>query len=662
MHVREDHDIASSTHELDGASSFPNQGSAPVQGPAKKSPPPFCSELVGPVRNAIVRARHFLIAQQRSDGAWIGRQTGDALLPSQLIFLLTYLGRENTELAEQCAATILNEQRPDGGWSFVPDGSAEISTSVQAYFALKLTGHDPSDERLGRARNRIRELGGADVVDDTTRFFLALLGQLSYDHCQVMPPEMLLFRATETSQQTPFSIVWSQRPVRQIEIERGVRELFINKPSDWRTPGAVERIGRLRRQSNSLFRIVCEFTEWRGWTPLRRRALNRAESQLLAQIDPTRISELDFQELVWHIIALQTIGYPADGPELCACEETLHGRVDVDDETGFAFPRLQAESLPDSSLVLRSLGGSGLSLGHPAIADGISVTCRTTVAEAPLATFGLCNVLEGLHRSEQIESAGDSGLPPEIDIRRDWQYAANVSEQMAQDQHETISHAVASCIKRLRDNQNPDGGWSTMAGTGHQNQQSEPAATGAVLEALAGNASAELESALNRAANYLRLRQRADGSWVDFNSVQHVWSTSSAIRGLLAAGVSANDDVIASAVNWLIIQQQPGGAWTASPMQTAWAILALVAADKTDHPAVRRGIDHLLRAQDDEGGWDERQLALQDPVSVRWLKNDLRGIAWALLALSRWAVAASSAQPAAADKASLRLVAAGAEI
>ena len=162
---------------------FPTRGVRPPQGPTKKSPPPYCSELVGPVRNAIVRARHLLVTQQRSDGSWLGRQTGDVSLASQLIFLLTYLERDDSELALQCAATILNEQRSDGGWSAVPDGAADVSASVQAYFALKLTGHDPTAEQMGHARERIRMLGGADAADSYTRFFLALLGQLNYDFC-----------------------------------------------------------------------------------------------------------------------------------------------------------------------------------------------------------------------------------------------------------------------------------------------------------------------------------------------------------------------------------------------------------------------------------------------------------------------------------------------
>src|SRR6476659_6705391 len=124
---------------------FPGRSLRPSpSGPAKQSAPPFHAELIAPVRNAIVRARQLLISQQKDDGTWVGRQRADVTLPSQLIFLLTYLERKDTELIQQCAATILHEQRPDGGWSVLPEGPSDVSASVQAYFALKLAGLDPS--------------------------------------------------------------------------------------------------------------------------------------------------------------------------------------------------------------------------------------------------------------------------------------------------------------------------------------------------------------------------------------------------------------------------------------------------------------------------------------------------------------------------------------
>ena len=132
-----------------------------------------------------------------------------------------------------------------------PGGPMEISGSVKAYFALKLTGHDPSAEYMQRARRAILAHGGADAVNSYTRYFLALLGQISYEQCPAVPPEMVLLpkwlrvnlyamSAWSRTIMVPLSIVWALAPVRPIEPGRGIRELFLRDPADWpelRCPG-----------------------------------------------------------------------------------------------------------------------------------------------------------------------------------------------------------------------------------------------------------------------------------------------------------------------------------------------------------------------------------------------------------------------------------------
>lgn len=593
---------------------FPTRGTRPPQGPTKKSPPPFCAELVGPVRNAIVRARHFLVTQQRSDGSWHGQQTGDVSLASQFVFLLTFLERDDSELVHQCAATILSEQQLDGGWSIEPEGATDVSASVQAYFALKLTGHDPTDEPMVQARERIRTLGGADPADNCTRFFLALLGQLSYDFCRPMP------------------IIWSHRPVRTVAMERGVRELFINKPSDWASPSSGPE------------------------------DVSQGEPQQLDSIEPNEISELSFHDLMWRIIALRTNGNQFDSPELSVCEEALGQLVDIDEAAGFACPRFRKSSPADSALVLRALIESGMSPNHPAIEEGMDILCQSMAATSTLSIAEACNFVEGLFRYGATESEINSALPPDIDVRWDWQYAESSVEQIPEWLRETIDGTIASCVEQFLNDQNLDGGWGAGARLRQRMQSSEPDATGAALESLARNVDENVQAALNRGSDFLRSRQLGDGSWARTDGTQQILCTSAALLGLLAAGASADEDCIAAAVNWLVVQQQPSGDWSDSPTQTAWAIFGLVAAGRAEHPSVRRGIQFLLDSQVDNGGWDDPQAVFQDSESNPRFGSDLRSVCWPLLALSRFVVAASSAQPAATGEISLRLVAATAGI
>jgi squalene-hopene/tetraprenyl-beta-curcumene cyclase len=73
-------------------------------------------------------------------------------------------------------------------------------------------------------------------------------------------------------------------------------------------------------------------------------------------------------------------------------------------------------------------------------------------------------------------------------------------------------------------------------------------------------------------------------------------------------------------VRWLERHQNDDGGWgedlrsyddrawigrgDSTPSQTAWALLALLAAGE-ESPAVERGIEHLVATQRADGGWDE---------------------------------------------------------
>lgn len=646
---------------------FPAPCARRFQGRPKNPQPPFAAELIGPVRQAIVRGRQCLVSQQRCDGTWLGQQSVDASLASQLVLLLAYLGREDSELAHQCAATIRNEQCPDGNWRLAPDGPVDVSLSVQCYFALKLTGKDSSDERLAPARDQIRQLGGADAADSTTRFFLALLGQVSYDHCGVILPEWNIDRGEKGRTTLPLSIVWSHRPVRPIGFERGVRELFVNRPKNWPRLDSAGKCGPFRQSLRSLIHRASQFAERRGWTPFRRQALTSAESRLRRQASPRRIAELDFHELLWHIIALDTLGYDADSPEFCSCQKILYDLVEIREATDSASPHLRATTGSDTALAVRSLITSGLSPENETIDLGLRAAGRLQRL-ATQSTTDLCNFVAALRAADAPGFEGRAALPPDIDVCWDWQSSAGDAETIRRGP-EKRKRTIARCIEKLLQHQMPNGGWGATLNAGKPVGQSEPDATSAAIEALHHYDHPNVRFAVSRAAAYLRAAQRGDGSWASSNGGRQVFCTSQAIRGLLAAATTAEDDAVAAADNWLIVRQQIGGGWiesefnpfecgdtnrAASPSNTAWAVLALVAAGKANHPAVRRGIDLLCQWHDDEGGWHDAQTVICNEATGH--SNP-----WPLLALSHWLVAISTSQSAGSDQMSLRLVGASAE-
>src|SRR5436853_1930146 len=197
---------------------------------------------VSELQAALEGACRSLWEQQRPDGHWVGELQGDTILESEYILLMAFLGREKDERVAKAARYLLQEQMPEGGWNNYPDGPAELSVSVKAYFALKLAGYDPNSPALRRARAIIRALGGAGVCNSFTKFYLALLGQIPYANCPAVPPEMMFLPrwaylniyAMSSWTRTivvPLSIFYAHKPVRELTPERGIAELFLEPPA-----------------------------------------------------------------------------------------------------------------------------------------------------------------------------------------------------------------------------------------------------------------------------------------------------------------------------------------------------------------------------------------------------------------------------------------------
>ncbi|MBN2291959.1 MAG: squalene--hopene cyclase, partial [Pirellulales bacterium] len=343
-----------------------------------------------PVRMAIGRTRNWLASRQHDDGHWCADLEGDTILESEYILLLAYLGCEDSRHAHLAANYLIQKQMKDGGWEMYPGGGVEISGSVKAYFALKLTGHDPSAEYMQRARRAILANGGADAVNSYTRFYLALLGQISYDQCPAVPPEVMLapkwfpanLYAVSSWSRTiivPLSIMWAHQPVRNLEIEQGIRELFVNEPRDWpqlRCPDLPGGTGFF--SWDHFFRVLdrmLKFHQRHQIRPLRRRAVRLAEEWMLKRFKGSDGLGAIFPPIIWSIVALRCLGYEDDSPEVQECHKQLDALIIEDygllsDDTGFddsGTIRLQPCKSPvwDTALTARALADCGMAPDHP---------------------------------------------------------------------------------------------------------------------------------------------------------------------------------------------------------------------------------------------------------------------------------------------------------
>ena len=142
---------------------------------------------------AIADTRSYLLSKQHEDGHWCAELEGDTILESEYILAMHFLGRTGEEKVRKAASYLRQRQLPDGGWAMYPGGAPELSSSVKAYFVLKLVGDDPRAPHMEKAREVILSLGGLDACNSFTKIYLSIFGQYEWSKSPGVPPELILF-------------------------------------------------------------------------------------------------------------------------------------------------------------------------------------------------------------------------------------------------------------------------------------------------------------------------------------------------------------------------------------------------------------------------------------------------------------------------------------
>src|SRR5262249_35190802 len=103
------------------------------------------------VEQAIARATQWLIGAQHARGYGRARSGATANRERGYVFCNRLLGRERPDLERRMAERMLARQQADGSWPQYADGPGNLSTTIESYFALKLTGLSPDEPALARA-------------------------------------------------------------------------------------------------------------------------------------------------------------------------------------------------------------------------------------------------------------------------------------------------------------------------------------------------------------------------------------------------------------------------------------------------------------------------------------------------------------------------------
>jgi squalene-hopene/tetraprenyl-beta-curcumene cyclase len=617
---------------------------------------------------ALSSACSALLGRQQPDGHWVGELQGDTILESEYILLLAFLGHEDSDKARKAAAYILRQQQPDGSWSNYPGGPFEMSVSVKAYFALKLTGHDPAALYMARARQRILAEGGAVRCNSFTRFYLALLGQLPYSSCPSVPPELILLPrwfyvnlyAMSSWTRTivvPLSIFSACKPLRSLPGKKGIRELFVEDP--W-----ISRISPVPPTGRGLLGWA-NFFRGIDWLykrmepflgPVRRLAIRRATEWMRLRLADSDGLGAIFPPMIYTVIVLRCLGIPDDDPQMRLALKQLEEFMIEEDDT----IRLQPCFSPvwDTALTLNALADAGLTIDDEPVRRGVDWLVAREVRQA--GDWSLTN--------PDLPPAGwfFEYRNPHYPDTDDTAMVLMALARTGAAQRPEVMPAVERGLRWLAGMQNRDGGWAafdrdvnrevlTRVPFADHNAMLDPSCpdiTARVLEAMGAHGARTGLPAVDRALAFIERTQDPRGCWPGRWGVNYLYGTWQVLVGLKAIGFDMSAPVVRRAVAWLESVQQPCGGWgescrsyddpslagqgTPTTSQTAWALLALLAAGDSGSPAVKEGIAYLLSTRCDDGTWQEEPFTGTGFPKVFYLKYHLYSLYFPLMALARY--------------------------
>ena len=603
------------------------------------------------VSQAIAAARDALIGLQKADGHWLFELEADCTIPAEYILMMHYLDEIDPVLERKLTVYLRERQDADGGWPLYQGGKLDLSCTVKVYYALKLAGDDPDAPHMQRAREAILARGGAAHVNVFTRIALALFGEIPWRAVPYIPVEIMLmprwfpFHIDKVSYwsrtvMVPLFVLCTVKPVARNPRKVQVRELFTTPPEHERHYFQLPRQGRvLARVFFALDRLA------RRIDPLipgmmRKAAMRRAEAWVLERLNGEDGLGAIFPAMVNALEMMVLLGYPPDDPRRVTAKRAIDKLLVVRGERAYCQPCVSP--VWDTALAALAMQEAGDS-------HAIRASVRA---------------LDWLLPRQVLEEVGDwravrPGVPsggwafqygnahyPDLD---DTAVVAWAMHQASLPERYTAS--IDRALDWLVGMQSENGGFASFdADNTHYNLNYIPFADhGALLDPPTSDVTARVVTALSlarrpqdaaaleRAIEYLRQEQEDDGSWFGRWGTNYVYGTWSVLMALELAGVSADDALMRRAVAWFLARQNADGGWGESnssydssghpdrafgstPYQTAWAVLALIAAGEEGSSAVRRGVDFLLRMQESDGLWSHPSFTAPGFPRVFYLK------------------------------------------
>ncbi|MCB1391846.1 MULTISPECIES: squalene--hopene cyclase [unclassified Nitrobacter] len=624
------------------------------------------------LEDRIGSATRGLLNLKQSDGHFVFELEADATIPSEYILLRHYLGEPvDTVLEAKIAAYLRRIQGAHGGWPLVHDGPFDMSASVKAYFALKMIGDSVDAPHMARAREAILSRGGAANVNVFTRFLLSFFEVLTWRSVPVLPVEIMLlpmwspFHLNKISYwarttMVPLMVLAVLKPRARNPRDVGIRELFLQDPATVRTPK------RAPHQSPAWFALFSSL-DWilRRIEPLfpkrlRARAMEKAIAFVEERLNGEDGLGAIFPPMVNTVMMYDALGFPPEHPPRAVTRRGIDKLLVIGEDEAYCQPCVSP--IWDTALSCHAL----LEAGAPEALNSAGKCLDWLLPKQELVLKG-----DWAAKRPDVRPGGwafqyANGHYPDLD---DTAVVVMAMDRVRRNgRGDKYDEAIERGREWIEGMQSRDGGFAAFDAdnleyylnnipfSDHAALLDPPTedVTARCVSMLAQlGATVDGSSSMAAGVEYLRRTQLAEGSWYGRWGLNYIYGTWSVLCALNAAGVDHQDPAIRKAVDWLLSIQNEDGGWgedavsyrldykgfegaptTAS--QTAWALLALMAAGEVENPAVTRGIKYLIDTQTKKGLWDEQRYTATGFPRVFYLRYHGYSKFFPLWALARY--------------------------
>ena len=611
-------------------------------------------------RIALERACEHLLSLQDEAGWWRGELQTNVTMDAEDMLLREFLGIRTAAETERSAVWIRSQQREDGTWSNFDGGPGDLSTTIEAYFALRLAGDAADAAHMRAAAEFVRAAGGLEGARVFTHVWLALFGLWPWERVPALPPEIMLlprwaplniydFGCWARQTIVALSLVIARRPQRQLTFD--LRELHGPQPWTprwWRSrPSSAG--GRWLRRLDSVLRLY----ERRPLRSLRRLAIARAQAWIVRRQEADGSWGGIQPPWVYSLIALQLGGYALEHPVIRRGLEGLE-RFMVEDR-GKGVEPLSPHETRSSHLdppSAPSSNGSG-----PSSPSRRLEACQSPVWDTALAVVALGDGgLPGDHPA--LTRATEWLLAEEVRVRGDWAVArprvapGGWAFEFENDNYPDVDDTAEVVLALLR--VTPLEPERARRANRLRRARADRRADGGARERLGERS----QDAIDRAVGWVEGMQSAGGGWgafdadntralvrelpfLDFGEVIDEPSADVTAHTLemLAAVGRAESEAARAGLRWLLAQQEAGGSWFGRwgvnhVYGTGAALPALVAMGVSpEDPSIRRAVAWLEDHQNEDGGWGEDPRSYDSPEWIGRGPSTASQTAWALLAL-----------------------------